>query len=152
MDEASADAGVDQVMCQIDSVTLSCNDGEDYLWTSVPADPGLVGQDDQQSIRVSPAATTIYTVEVTNDCGFSAEDDVEVAVEKSVLSVSVTKVAEDEHTEYVHRGIAQRTFARNWELSDDTRVTDVSYTDGLLRITLMQEVPEEHKRRVLPIS
>ena len=79
------------------------------------------------------------------------KDDIEVAVEKSVLSVSVSKVDENEHT-YVHRGIAQRTFARNWELSDDTKVTDITYTNGLLRLTLMQEVPEEHKRRVLPIS
>ena len=83
--------------------------------------------------------------------GFNKED-IEVAVEKSVLSVSVSKTNEEEHTEYVHRGIAQRTFARNWELSDDTRVSDISYTNGLLRITLVQEIPEEQKRKVLPIS
>jgi len=83
--------------------------------------------------------------------GFNKED-IEVAVEKSVLSVSVSKTNEKEHTEYVHRGIAQRTFARNWELSEDTRVSDISYTNGLLCITLVQEVPEEHKRKVLPIS
>ena len=83
--------------------------------------------------------------------GFNKED-IEIAVEKSVLSVSVSKVNDEEYTEYVHKGIAQRTFARNWELSDDTKVTDVVYTDGLLRVTLEQEIPEEHKRRVLPIS
>ena len=83
--------------------------------------------------------------------GFNKED-IEIAVEKSVLSVSVSKVNDEEYTEYVHKGIAQRTFSRNWELSDDTKVTDVVYTDGLLRVTLQQEIPEEHKRRVLPIS
>jgi len=83
--------------------------------------------------------------------GFN-KDDIEIAVEKSVLSVSVSKVNDEEYTEYVHKGIAQRTFARNWELSDDTKVTDVVYTDGLLRVTLEQEIPEEHKRKVLPIS
>ena len=80
------------------------------------------------------------------------KEDIEVAVEKSVLSVSVSKTNEEEHTEYVHRGIAQRTFSRNWELSDDTRVSNISYTNGLLRITLVQEIPEEQKRKVLPIS
>lgn len=83
--------------------------------------------------------------------GFNKED-IEIAVEKSVLSVSVSKVKDEEYTEYIHKGIAQRTFARNWELSDDTKVKEVTYTDGLLRITLEQEIPEEHKRRVLPIS
>lgn len=83
--------------------------------------------------------------------GFN-KDDIEVAVEKSVLSVSVSNSDDENHTEYVHRGIAQRTFARNWELSEDTKVTDVTYADGLLRITLMQEIPEEQKRKVLPIS
>ena len=83
--------------------------------------------------------------------GFN-KDDIEVAVEKSVLSVSVSNTVDESHTEYVHRGIAQRAFARNWELSEDTKVTDVVYTDGLLRVTLMQEIPEEQKRKVLPIS
>ena len=83
--------------------------------------------------------------------GFN-KDDIEVAVEKSVLSVSVSNSVDESHTEYVHRGIAQRTFARNWELSEDTKVTDVIYIDGLLRVTLMQEIPEEQKRKVLTIS
>ena len=79
------------------------------------------------------------------------KEDIEVAVAKSVLSVSVSKSYETDG-EYVHRGIAQRSFSRNWELSDDTKVKDVTFIDGLLRITLMQEIPEEQKRRILPIT
>ena len=94
-------------------------------------------KDDSQQLQIALA-------------GFLKED-IEVAVEKSVLTVSVPKSYETDG-EYVHKGIAQRSFSRNWELSDDTRVSDISYTDGLLRITLVQEVPEEHKRKVLPIS
>jgi molecular chaperone IbpA len=79
------------------------------------------------------------------------KEDIEVAVEKSVLSVSVSKSYETDG-EYVHRGIAQRSFARNWQLSDDTKVNEDTFIDGLLRITLMQEIPEEHKRKLLPIT
>ena len=82
--------------------------------------------------------------------GFLRED-IEVAVEQNVLQVSVQKSYETEG-EYVHRGIAQRTFARNWQLADDTVVGDVTYIDGLLRINLERQVPEEKKRKVLPIS
>ena len=82
--------------------------------------------------------------------GFRKED-ITVAVEQHVLQVSVPKSYETEGT-YVHRGVAQRSFARNWQLADDTIVEDVTFMDGLLRITLAREVPEEKKRRVLPIS
>jgi len=82
--------------------------------------------------------------------GFTRED-IEVAVEKKVLNVKVQKPHEDVG-EYVHKGIARRTFARNWQLSEDTEVGDVTYIDGLLCIDLLKVVPEEHKRRVLTIT
>ena len=82
--------------------------------------------------------------------GFTRED-IEVAVERKVLNISVSKTYETEG-EYVHKGIAQRSFSRNWQLSDDTVVDEVTYIDGLLRVTLRREVPEENKRKVLPIS
>ena len=82
--------------------------------------------------------------------GFLRED-IEVAVEQGVLQVS-TKKSYETQGEYVHRGIAQRTFARNWQLADNTVVGDVTYVDGLLRVTLTKEVPEELQRKVFPIS
>lgn len=77
--------------------------------------------------------------------------DIEVAVEKSVLNISVSKAYETQG-EYVYKGIAQRSFSRNWQLSSDTKVTDVTYIDGLLRVTLEKQVPEEDRRKVLSIS
>ena len=82
--------------------------------------------------------------------GFLRED-IEVAVERKVLTVSVNKSYETEG-EYVHKGIAQRSFARNWQLSDSTLVGEVTYTDGLLRINLEKNIPEDQKRKLLPIS
>lgn len=82
--------------------------------------------------------------------GFS-KDEITVAVERKVLNISVNKSAEDAG-EYVHKGISSRTFSRNWQLSDDTIVDDVTYTDGLLRVTLKRELPEEYKRKTFPIS
>ena len=82
--------------------------------------------------------------------GFS-RDEIEVAVERNVLSVSTIKVKEDAR-EYTHKGLARRTFARNWQLSDDTVVENVTYVDGLLIIDVRKEVPEEQQRKLLPIS
>ncbi len=82
--------------------------------------------------------------------GFS-RDEIEVAVEKNILSVSTNTEGADGR-EYTHKGLARRTFARNWQLSDDTVVEEVTYVDGLLSINIRKEVPEAQKRRLLPIS
>jgi molecular chaperone IbpA len=56
---------------------------------------------------------------------------------------------EDKETEsnYVHKGLAQRSFTRSWTLSDDTEVRSVDFEDGLLTVTLGRVVPEHHKRK-----
>ena len=82
--------------------------------------------------------------------GFS-RDEIEVAVEKNILTVSTNTEGTDGR-EYTHKGLARRTFARNWQLSDDTVVEEVTYVDGLLSINIRKEVPEAQKRRLLPIS
>ena len=54
---------------------------------------------------------------------------------------------EKQGTEYVHRGVAQRSFTRAWTLSDETEVRSVSFEDGLLTITLGRIVPTHHQRK-----
>ena len=82
--------------------------------------------------------------------GFMRED-IEVAAERNVLNIVVKKNYETEG-EYVHKGIAQRSFSRNWQLSEDTIVDEVTYIDGLLRVTLKREIPEAKRRKVFDIS
>ena len=43
--------------------------------------------------------------------------------------------------------MAQRSFERQWALSDDSLVKDVSFEDGLLTIVLGKVVPEHHARK-----
>ena len=56
---------------------------------------------------------------------------------------------EDKETDsnYLHKGLAQRSFTRTWTLSDDTEVRAVEFEDGLLTVTLGRIVPEYHKRK-----
>ena len=82
--------------------------------------------------------------------GFSRED-IEVATEKGVLTVKATQ-PDVENQHYVHKGIASRNVARNWQLSDDCVVEDPTFIDGMLRIVIRQELPEAQKRRLLPIT
>ena len=82
--------------------------------------------------------------------GFSRED-IEVATEKGVLTVKATQ-PDVENQHFVHKGIAARNVARNWQLSDDCVVEDPTFIDGMLRIVIRQELPEAQKRRLLPIT
>ncbi len=83
--------------------------------------------------------------------GFT-KDDIEVSVERKVLNVKVKKPDVAQIGTFVHKGIATRTFSRNWQLSEDTIVDEVKYEDGMLYITLKRIVPEKDQRKVLPIS
>ena len=77
-------------------------------------------------------------------------DEIEVATERGVLTVKTNRESTDGR-EYTHKGLAQRTFARNWQLSDDAIVENVKYVDGLLTIDVRKEVPEAQQRKLLPI-
>ena len=48
----------------------------------------------------------------------------------------------DDDREYVHRGMAQRSFTRSWSISEDTEVSNVTFENGLLVVTLTRVVPE----------
>ena len=78
--------------------------------------------------------------------GFSA-GDIEVETERNVLTVSARKSPEEKERDYTHRGISYKTFSRNWQMSDDVEIEDVSYVDGLLTIVLRKELPEHQKRK-----
>ena len=81
------------------------------------------------------------------------KEDIEVAVERGVLTVKTNRDKEVvEPVAFLHKGIAQRTFARNWQLSDQAVVDEPRYVDGMLYITVRLQVPEAQKRKVLPIS
>ena len=51
------------------------------------------------------------------------------------------------NNDYVHRGVAQRSFTRSWTLSDETEVRSVVFENGLLTISLAKVVPDHHARR-----
>ena len=65
--------------------------------------------------------------------GFS-RGDIQVETERNVLTVSANKSSKEEK-QYQHKGISQRSFSKNWQMSDDVEVEKVDFEDGLLTIT-----------------
>ena len=83
-----------------------------------------------------------YNIVVRDDESYDLEialagwsrEDIEVTTETNVLTVSARRSGTDDR-EYAHKGISQRSFAKNWQLADNAVVDAVRYENGLLTIT-----------------
>ena len=75
------------------------------------------------------------------------EKEVNVYTQDGKLFVEGQREDGETGTNYVHRGVAQRSFTRSWTLSDETEVRSVAFEDGLLTVTLGRIVPDHHLRK-----
>ncbi len=75
------------------------------------------------------------------------KDDVKVYTEFGKLYVEGKKEESEDVGEFVHKGLAQRSFQRVWTVTDDTKVGSVKFEDGLLTVELQKIVPEHHARK-----
>jgi len=80
-----------------------------------------------------------------------SEDDLEVELKESVLEIRSKQSTEDE-ANYVHRGIAKRSFQRSFTLSDDVVVKGCGLVNGMLTVELEKVIPEEKRARLIPIG
>jgi HSP20 family molecular chaperone IbpA len=77
--------------------------------------------------------------------GFTKEE-VNVYTEYGKLFVKGQKEEKDS-TDYIHKGLAQRSFERAWSLSDDVEIKSVTFENGLLVVELGKIIPEHHARK-----
>ena len=75
------------------------------------------------------------------------KDEVSVYTEFGKLYVQGKKEEPKDDREFVHKGLAQRSFTRVWTVSDDTEVRGVEFVDGLLLVQLGKIVPDHHQRK-----
>ena len=80
-----------------------------------------------------------------------AQEELEILAEPNLLVVTAQKGA-DASGEYLHRGIAARSFTRRFELADHVKVTGATLVNGVLTIELQRELPEAMKPRKIAIS
>ena len=83
--------------------------------------------------------------------GFS-DADIDITTEHNRLLVSGQRNEEEEQGEYLHRGIATRSFERRFNLADHVKVVSASMENGLLHINLEREIPEAMKPRSIEIG
>ena len=69
-----------------------------------------------------------------------------------IVSGAKREAALDSDALYLHKGIAERTFERRFELADHVKVANASLDKGLLTIDLQREIPEALKPRRIEIQ
>ena len=91
-----------------------------------------------------------YTIELAI-AGFRS-DEIEVvhAPEHNRLVVKGSNKRDD--VEYLHQGIASRTFNRTWTISDSIVVKSADLNDGILKIQLENVIPDEKKPRIIEVG
>ena len=82
--------------------------------------------------------------------GFVA-DEIDIVVQENFLSVSAATQGEPVG-ELLHRGIANRSFSRRFQLAEDVLVERATLENGLLSIDLTSEVPEAKKPHTVKIE
>ena len=102
--------------------------------------PFDIVKDGQDSYRITLAVA-----------GFRPED-IDVVAQQNQLVVTGKRAEDDGKGEYLHRGIAARTFERRFQLADFIEAGNARFENGLLSIALKRVVPEAMKPRKIEIG
>ena len=119
---------------------------------SMLGDGGLV-KNNYPPYNIRKAGKDKYAIELAI-AGFN-KNDVEVEFEDNLLTVKTKKIdktVEKDGDEIIHKGISQRSFSRSFTIADDVKVNGAELKDGLLTINCEKIVPEQKKKRVIPIK
>ena len=88
--------------------------------------------------------------------GFGA-DDLTVTKDKKTLIIEgrhsrETVDDEDSTAKYLHKGISERSFRREFQLADYVEISNAHLELGILSVHLKREVPEEAKPKTIAIT
>ena len=125
--------GFDRLEKMLDSAARRQGQGSSYP-------PYNIESVDDSAYRISIAVA-----------GFS-ETDLDISQTENTLLVKGSGSPNDNTVSYLHRGIANRSFERRFDLADHVKVTNADLDNGMLTIYLEREVPEALKPRQIEIS
>jgi molecular chaperone IbpA len=124
-------------------------------------DPFFIGwdrhfQDLEKVMHNSTNYPPYNLVEVSEDtymielalAGFNKED-ISIEQEKNVLTIKGS--SKEDPNKYIHKGIGARDFTRTFSLSEYMIVAGVTMENGVLRVLVIRDVPEEAKPKQFEI-
>jgi len=80
------------------------------------------------------------------------KDEIKVEQDGNQLSINAEKKDSKEEIEYLYKGIGTRNFRREFSLADYVEVKSSKLDNGILVVTLEQNIPDEKKPRTIKID
>tara|TARA_B100000927_G_scaffold289607_1_gene286577 strand:+ start:1308 stop:1754 length:447 start_codon:yes stop_codon:yes gene_type:complete len=90
-----------------------------------------------------------YTISLAI-AGFSMED-LDITLEKNVLTIEGTSPDTPDPLTYLHRGIGNRNFRRQFTLAAHIEVEGADLENGMLHVNLKRNIPEDQKPKKINI-
>jgi molecular chaperone IbpA len=115
---------------------------------------------DSAASQVDAPAYPPYNIERTGEnayritmavAGFG-ENELNLETKEGVLTVTGRKVQDEEKRNFLHQGIAARSFERRFQLDEHVQVTGARLENGLLHVDLVREIPEAKRPRSIKIA
>ena len=103
-------------------------------------------------------AYPFYNIKKVDDEHYSLEmalagwkkSDLDISVNDGVLSIKGKISSSADH--YIHKGIAKRAFKRQLQLADYVECSGAKLEDGMLKINLKHNLPENKKAKQIAIK
>jgi molecular chaperone IbpA len=116
---------------------------------STPA-PGQTNVSNYPPYNLIKTGDDTYLIEIAV-AGFD-EKDFDIELHDGVLTIKAEIGETDAATNYLHKGIAARSFVRKFTLADTVEVDGVSLHQGMLTVKLLNIIPEEKKPKKILIG
>ena len=83
--------------------------------------------------------------------GFEAKD-IDIILEKDILSVKSSGKKVNINGNFLYNGIAYRAFEKKFQLAENIKIKAATLKNGLLDIDLLKIMPKEIKKEIINIT
>ena len=80
------------------------------------------------------------------------KNEINISLGKGTLTIKGEVTNTDDTVEYLYKGIAERSFVRSFKLAEFVEVQDAEFKDGILRVSLIRNVPDEMMPQQIQIA
>ena len=101
--------------------------------------------DDEYMISLAVAGFGHDNLSITKDKKF-------LIIEGKHSRENIDDAYEESTTKYLHKGISERSFRREFQLADYVEISNAHLELGILSVHLKREVPEEAKPKTIAIT
>ena len=101
--------------------------------------------DDEYMISLAVAGFANDNLSITKDNKF-------LIIEGKHSRENMDSAYEESTTKYLHKGISERSFRREFQLADHVEISNAHLELGILNVHLKREVPEEAKPKTIAIT